>query len=165
MSTPRTDIGSAISVLLGCASDVVATGAPKLVVAGGASDDATERQGYTIDRYVSGSLAKSAKIVTVVLANVADGETLALAHEYEDSADASTFNTAVAIEASTTKITGATATGVTGLTVADEHELDLSSLERYFRINVTPDFSAGSTDTCLFATVVVLGGFDLTPVS
>ena len=164
MVSPKTDIGNQVKAILACASDVVATGAPKLVVAGGASDDATERQGYTIDRQdASGGLAMSAKIVTVSLHNLADTETLSLAHEYEDSADGTTFNTAVAIEASTVKATASGA--VTGGTFSDEHILDLSPLNRYFRINVTPDFSASGTDTGLFATVVILGGFETTPVS
>lgn len=133
------------------------SGAPVLITAGG-TGDGVKITGQTIDRLSSGCMADSCQVATAYLASLTAAKTLSLAHEYQDSADGSTWNTAVVLEASTVKETGAgNKRGV------DEHDINLRSLQRYIRVNVTPDLSHTSTDTCTFATIVTLGGFSKGP--
>lgn len=132
---------------------------PVLIVAAG-TGDATKITGQSIDRYNGVALARSAVVTTGYMVELTATKTFALAHEYQDSADNSTWNTAVAIEASTVKETGSATTVFRDV---DEHTLNLDGLQRYIRINVTPDFSAAATDTGWFMTMVTLGGHDQGP--
>lgn len=156
---PLNDVGDFLTGNDGCAS--ANSGAPSLITAAGALDN-VKVTGQTVDRKSGTAIAYSAFIQTGYLAALADTETISLAHEYQDSADDSTWNTAVAIEAATVKATSSGGTNERGV---DEHKLDLSSLYRYIRINVTPNLSASATDTCLFFTVVTLGGWSQVPQS
>lgn len=154
---PSTNLGAFTKSYDGNAS--ANSGAPVLVTAGG-TGDGVKVTGQTVDRYASGALADSAVVQTGYLAALTAAKTLSLAHEIQESDDDSTWDTAVAIEASTVKATGAgNKRGV------DVHDLDLRGRKRYFRINVTPTLSHTSTDTCTYHTVVTCGGYDVTPVS
>lgn len=158
---PLQDVGDFVTGEDGNAS--ASSGAPSLITAAGGLD-ALKVTGATVDRRASAGIgiAHSAFICTGFLAALDTAETLSLAHEYQDSADDSTWNTAVVIEASTVKATAASAGNERGV---DEHKLALTALLRYVRINVTPDLSRGGTDTALFFTVVVLGGWTQVPAT
>lgn len=134
------------------------SGAPSLVTAAGTGDN-TKRNGQTIDRYNGVALARSAQIITHVLAALGASETVTLAHEVQYSADGSSWDTAVVIEAATQY----GASGAGNKRAVAQFDLDLSGQKRYFRINVTPNLSASATDTCTFATVATLGGYDVLP--
>lgn len=155
---PPTDLGGNVVSKYANGSEI--SGASGLIVAG-ATEDGLKVEGVAIDRIQSGGMALSAVVVTTLNADIADTETLKLAHEIQFSDDGSTWDTAVAIEASTTKATGAGA--VVHFETADEHDINFAGYtapKRYFRINVTPTLSASSTDQCHFTTTAILGGLD-----
>jgi hypothetical protein len=150
------NIGGYVTTHDACSSE--SSGAPSVITAAGGLDN-VKVTGQTIDRVSSdGGMAQSAVISTAYLAALTAAKTLSLAHEYQDSDDGSSWNTAVAIEAAAVKATGAgNKRGV------DEHNLDLRGLARYVRINVTADLSNTATDTATFHTEAVLGGYDRLP--
>ena len=156
-SFPLNDAGAFVTSNDGCASEN--SGAPSLITAGAGLDN-VEVEGQTVNRLSGTAIAHSAIIATGWLAALDNAETLSLAHDYQDSADDSTWNTAVEIEALTVKQTATSATNFRGV---DEHDLALSSLLQYIRINVTLDLSRGATDTALFFTVVTLAGWTQVP--
>jgi hypothetical protein len=158
MPSQRQNIGAKLKSLDACSSENA--GAPSVITAGGALDN-SKVTGQTIDRYQGGGLAQSAVITTQVLAALAAAETCKLAHEYQTSADGSSWDTAVVIEAATTYLTGPGGGG--NKRGQAEFNLDLKGLKRYVRVNVTLDLSRANTDTASFATVVALGGFDVLP--
>ena len=157
MGFPMADVGAFIKAFDGNASENAA--APSLITAGAGLDN-TKVTGVSIDRKSGTALARSSVIATGYLTALDTAETLSLAHEYQDSDDNSTFNTAVVIEAATVKETAAAAGNFRDV---DEHDLSLLPLARYFRINVTLDLSRGGTDTALYFTVVMLGGWTQIP--
>lgn len=156
---PLNDVGDFLTGHDGCAS--ANSGAPSLITAGGALDN-VKVTGQAVDRKSGSAISYSAFIQTAYLAALSDTKSLTLAHEYQDSADNSTWNTAVVIEAATTK---ATSDGGTNERGVDVHKLSLLALDRYVRVNVTPDLTATGTDTCLFFTVITLGGWSQVPQS
>lgn len=155
MSADFRDVGDFVTVNDACSSEN--SGAPSLITAAG-TGDATKVTGQTVDRKVGTAKARSCVVSTAYLAALTAAKTISLAHEVQYSDDGSTWDTAVVIEASAVKATGAgNKRGV------DEHKINLESQKRYFRINVTPDLSHTSTDTATFHTTVVLGGFSQVP--
>lgn len=145
---PPTDLGGqTTSKFCGITNN---SGAPIAITAAG-TGDATAVTGEAIDRLGF----RSAKINVSSLAALTAAKTLSIAVEYQDSADGSTWNTAVALMASTVVSTGAgNKTSITSFS------LDLSTLARYIRINFTPDLSHTSTDTAIVCASLVLGGKD-----
>jgi hypothetical protein len=119
--------------------------------------DATAVTGATIDRLGFGS----GKLVISYLTSLTAAKTLSYAVEYQDSADGSTWNTAVAIQAATVAKTGA-ATAAVGRV---EFNVNLNSLARYVRFNFTPDLSHSGTDTALSCAMFMLGGADTLPAA
>lgn len=134
------------------------------LTAGGGGDNA-KITGLTIDRLQSGKLdpAKSVKLCVNTRAVLAQAATLSLAVEVQQSADGSTWDTAVVVEAATVKSTGGT--GGSTESVVAEYGLNLLGFKRYLRFNVTPDLSAGATDTATVNAVAVLAGHDTIPQS
>lgn len=135
--------------------------APSLVTAGGTGDN-SKVTGQTIDRKSGTALAHSAVVCTAWLAALTDTKTLSLAHEIQESADGSSWDTAEEIEAAAVK---QTATATTNYRGEDEHKISLIGRKRYFRINVTPNLSNTGTDTMSFHTVAALTGWDQNPQS
>jgi len=130
-----------------------------IVLTAAATEDGVKITGESIDRlgYDSAALVVTAK------ASLANTKTLSFAAEYQDSADNSTWNTAVALYASTVLLTGSgSGTNEEG---TKETALDLRGLARYIRFNVTPDLSATGTDTAVWAAVCILGGADRLPAA
>lgn len=117
--------------------------------------DATAVTGATIDRLGFGS----AKVVVSWKTSLTASQTLSLAIAYQDSADGTTWNTAVALQAATVMATGALTNSVDEV----QFSLDMTSLARYVRINFTPDLSHSGTDTAVVGAVLILGGADTLP--
>lgn len=157
---PALDLGNQIKAVDANAS--ASGGAPILVVAGGAGDG-VEVTGETIDRFSNGNLARSAALVSQFLASLGASETLSLAHSLQESDDGVSWDTAEVIEALTVKATGGG--GGTDERGTDKHNISLEGRKRFIRFNVTPDFSAGATDTGYVTTMCVLGGFTENPVT
>ena len=155
----KADIGAQTKGVYGSATNT--TGAPILVVAGGAGDGVAN-VGKTIDRNASGN-AESAKVQIAGLFSLADTETVSIAAEIQESDDDSTWDTAEALQASTVAATGET--GGTNENFCVNLSVALKARKRYVRINFTPDCSAGSLDTGFATCVVTLGGGDVLPMT
>lgn len=147
---PLTDLGGHVKSLYGGCTNTA--GAPIVVVAAGAGDGVAIT-GATIDRLNF----ESAVVVLPFLAALQQDETLTISSlEYQESADGSSWDTAVSIDASEVVATGDT--GGSNESGQLAVKVDLESKKRYIRFNFTPDLSAGATDTAIVASVVVLGG-------
>lgn len=160
-SVPSTDVFAVVGVVPALANNTVeatpGSGAPELLVAAGAGD-ATKIVGNTIDRNSYG-MPDSAMLAVQAYLNLADTETFSLAVEIQESDDASTWDTAEAIQASTVV---KTADGAFTDLHTESYKVYLGDRKRYVRFNVTPDFSASSTDTgTLHAVCCLAGGNDL----
>lgn len=156
---PLNELGPHVKAYDGAASHNA--NAPSLITAAGTGDN-TKVTGRTVNRFNGTALAHSAVVATGYLAALTDTKTISLAHEIQESADNSSWDSAEAIEALTVKATSSGGTNERGV---DVHDLSLTARKQYFRINVTPDLSAGATDTALFFTVVILGGWTQVPQS
>lgn len=153
--------GSFASRNVGAVIKTVNGGGSRFVAAG--TGDNTKVTGATIDRMPAGAAGFLSAVVAVLgRAVLAEDETLKFALEYQESADGSSWDTAVALYTATTVATGG-AGGSTELAVK-ETDLDLSARKRYIRFNATPDLSASGTDTGEMLVAVTLGGADQTPV-
>lgn len=154
------DGGAQTGAVFLCASNATqatpAAGAPKVVIAA-SGDDNVKIIGNTVNRATYG-MPESCLVVVNSYYSLANLETLSLAVEIQESADNSTWDTAVAIQAATVVKTasGATADGQT-----NSYTVKLSGRKQYFRINVTPNLSAAATDTCsVTASGVLFSGWD-----
>lgn len=154
---PSTDLETGVNALLASyAQD--SSGDPKITVAA-ATEDNVKVTGETIDRqgYDSCVFALTGSSV------LTEAKTASIAVEYQDSADGSTWNTAVAMQASTVAATGDTGGSTEDLLV--ELGLNLRPRQRYVRFNVTLDLSHTSTDTAMWTASAILGGKEATPVT
>jgi hypothetical protein len=125
-------------------------------VAAGAGDN-TKVTGQSNDRQGKWS----GKLVISYKTTLAATKTLSFAIEHQDSADNSSWDTAVVDLAATVEKTGAL-TDDYGTVVLD---VNLSGRKRYTRYNITPDLSNTATDTVDWAAVLVLGGADVVPAA
>jgi len=123
-----------------------------VVLTAGATEDGIKVTGQTIDRLKFRSVA----LAVDVLATLGASETIAFAVEYQDSSDGSTWNTAVAMQASTVLLTDSGSGSNLHGTL--ELSLDLTARQRYIRFNITPDMSASGTDTAVWTANATLGG-------
>jgi hypothetical protein len=133
----------------------VACGATRATAAG--AGDNTAVTGAGIDRLGY----NSAKFTVAYKTSLTAAATLSLQCEYQTSADNSSWDTAVVLQALTVVKTGAVSAFVGDLSF----NLDLESLKRYVRFNFTPDLSAGATDTVDAAAVATLGGPNALPAA
>lgn len=134
-----TSIGAEIAPLGSDAWNIVAAG----------TGDNTEVIGQTINRqgFQSGALQIPFKAV------LAGAQTLSVLVKRQQSADGSAWDTAETVVENAVVATGAgTVRGVVEL------DQDLTALKQYVRYNVTPDLSAGATDTAVLGLVFVAGG-------
>lgn len=160
---PLNDIGAFVSShFANFSGDAAAiTRAPVLIVAAAGLDN-LKFLGFAIDRRSADNpgMAMSVAIATQWLATIANTKTLSLAHEIQESADGTNFDTAEVIEALTVKETASSSTNFHDV---DEHDLDLTGRKRYYRINVTLDLNAGSADVASFSTEAKQGGWTIVP--
>lgn len=132
----------------------LACGATQLVAAG--TGDATAVTGASLDTLGYGS----AVLCIAYKTTLTDTKTLAFAVEYQVSSDNSSWDTAVALQASTVALTGSSSTNAVGQL---EFDLSLRGLKRYLRFNFTPDLSHSSADVAVCGAVAVLGGAPALP--
>lgn len=151
MSAQQRDLGSYVLAVPGGAVSATA----------GGSGDATKITGDSIDRNQSGGPFESAVVHINWRTTLASAETLTLAIEVQESADNSSWDTAVALQAATVVSTGVQ-TALDGVTEYDD--VDFYKRKRYVRYNVTPNMSASGTDTTLLAYGAILGGAARPPV-
>jgi len=157
MLHPRTDAGAhAVPVLANWQQD--ASGDPVILTAG-ATEDGVKIDGETINRRDALSCVLSIVGKAVLQAT----ETISFAAEYQESDDGSTWDTAVALQASTVAATGDTGGSTEGFAV--ELPLMLKPLKKYVRFNITPAMSASGTDTAVWAAACDLMGFDVLPAA
>lgn len=131
---------------------------PIIVTAAGTGDN-TAVTGKSVDRLGYESLTA----LIGCHAKMAATETLSIAAEYQESDDNSSWDTAVALQASTVALTGGSG-GTTEFAVL-KFDLDLRGKKRYIRINHTPNLSAGSADIAATMVIVVKGGADVLPAA
>jgi hypothetical protein len=155
MLNPSQDVGGSIKTF---AAGYPVTGAAPIVIVAAGAGDATAVTGKSIDRMDFDSCV----FVCVWAAALADTKSLKLAMEYQESADGSSWDTAVALQASSIVATSAGGTTEYGTTSFD---LSLKSKKRYIRLNFTPDLTASGTDTAAVLGAIILGGKRTEPVS
>lgn len=131
----------------------------------GGTGDATKITGASIDRAGAGNaqMYQSAVVTLAAHAVLGASANLQCALEYQTSADASSWDTAVVMYAATAILTDGGSGGAQ--TGQKQVGLDLSGLKRYVRFNPTPDLSAANTDTAEVAVVAVLGGGNALPAT
>lgn len=155
MTVLAKDGGAQTGAVFLCASNAtpgtVDSGVPQVVTAAGGTDN-VNTIGNTVNR-ATYSMPESAVVVLTSYFSLAATETLSFAVAIQESANGTSWDTAVAIQAATVVRTavGATVTGQT-----NTYTLQLAGRQQYFRINVTPNLSAAGVDTCLFTAAAVL---------
>lgn len=143
-------------------SDNVHAGIAGSAVAGGAGDGVA----------VVGSAVDTLDYLSCVLniaheSSVSASETLSFAVSVEESDDGTSFDPAEVLLASTAVVDGdgSTVQRVTSLKVllnAADPATGGKQRKRYLRFTVTPDLSAGATDTASFQSCAQLGGKRIT---
>lgn len=130
------------------------------ITAGGAGDN-SEQTGPSIDRLITttGGQYNSARLDILYTTTLGASETLKLTAKIQDSADNSTWNTAVVLQAATTVKTGA----VTGEKGVASYQVDFAARARYVRILWTADLSAANTDTAILSAQLTMGGSSILP--
>jgi chaperonin GroEL (HSP60 family) len=165
------DLGSHVVATRANGSQTAA-GVPILTVAG-ATEDGVKVTGLTVDRFqgTKKGMADSLVLALTYNATLANTKTIAFAIEYQESADDSTWDTAIVVQASTVAATGdGVSTEFTGVV---EKSVDLRGVataiaarslgKRYIRFNITPDLSNTGTDEAAWEAVAILAGFDQLP--
>lgn len=143
------DIGAYIASRFGAKAEAVAAGA----------GDNTEVNGP----YFAHEGFLSAKLIIAYECVLQAAATLSLAHNLQDATTIAGAGVADfgAVTALTVRATGDTG-GSTERGVV-EVDYDLTTARGFLRVQVTPDLSAGGTDTADVIAIVVLGGADTLP--
>lgn len=133
-------------------------------LAGGAGDN-TEVDGVYVNRKDDKSgIAMSAKLVIAYRATLAAGATLSLTVNIQDDADGA----GAGVDYGPAYPKTVVATGGAGGTTESgtiELDFDLAAAEQYVRSQITPDLSAGATDTATVTAVWVFFGAQKGPMS
>lgn len=140
----------------------------KTATAGGGGDN-TEVDGAWLDRILDqdaeGGIALSAKLVITYTTTLQAGETLSFGVQFRDGtsavgAAADDYGDAVpSTVVATGESGGSTETGTV------EIDIDLAAARQFVQAQVTPNLSAGGTDTAEWAAALVLFGHSRTPIS
>lgn len=129
--------------------------------AGGGGNNTT-KTGISIDRQglgSSGSPPESAVASVLYEATLASGSTLAIQIILSQASDNSTWTTYTSN--SNTSIIVATGPSGGGAVVGQVNlNVNLSSAQRYLRLDHVPNLSRAGTDTSITKTVLVLAGYD-----
>lgn len=135
----------------------------RLVAAG--TGDNTKVNGATINRMAAGGAGYlSAVLAIAVHAVLTATKDCTIAVEVQESADGSSWDTAVVLRAAASPFTAAQVAAGGDQTAIIEIAENLAPRKQYVRYNVTPDLSHSGTDTAEHAAVLVLGGADASPV-
>lgn len=130
------------------------------ITAGGGSDN-SEVDGAYVDARDFGSV----KVVIHYTATLAAGETLSIAANLQEDADGTGSGTDVTGSAYPSTVVATGGTGGSTETGVVEMDFDVSKLQRYLRVQFTPDLSASNTDTAIVSAVYILGGAEENPVT
>lgn len=133
----------------------------QLSITAAGTGDNTEQTGPTVDRLITttGAVYNSARLDILYTTTLGSSETLKLTAKIQDSADNSTWNTAVVLQAATTVETGVQ-TGKKGVA---SYQVDFAGRARYVRILWTADLSASGTDTAILSAQLTMGGASILP--
>ena len=133
--------------------------AKHLIVAASGTDN-SKKTGEKIDTkgYGSGVLSLS------YIATLTAAKTLSFAIEEAQSDNNSDWDAAVALQASTVVITGASG-GSVDATGTSKIAINFAGKKRYLRYNITADLSHTSVDTAAFTAVVIKGGAVVKPAA
>lgn len=160
MLHPKTDLGNVVKVAK--AGSQADSSGDTIILTAGATEDGVKVTGQTIDRKGYDSCV----FALGYIATLANTKTISFAVEYQTSANGSSWDTAVALQASTVDATG------DGVSTSFHGELEIplklgsvSTMKRYIRFNVTPDLSNTSTDTAIWSSVCILGGANVLPAA
>lgn len=133
------------------------------ITAGGAGDG-VEVDGEEIDRKITPDIPLSMAVVLMFDTTLAQDETLTATVQVQDAEVSggpyADFDDPIDF--------GTMATGPTGggqVIGASKQGIDISGARQYLRIQVTPDLSAGATDTAAVTGLCIMGGFDKIPPS
>jgi hypothetical protein len=152
---PKTSLGDH-TVVVAANSQQDASGDPVILTAG-ATEDNVEVEGESINR----RQAMSCVLAIAGKAKLAATKTISFGVKYQLSADNSTWDTAVVMQAATVAATGGG--GGTTEDISVELNLSLKGKKKYIRFNITPDMSATATDTAVWAATCSLAGFTVLP--
>jgi hypothetical protein len=157
MLKPATDLAGNVKVFIVGAPENAS--APTVITAAGTGDN-TAVTGQTIDTYASGQRGESGVLIIGAHCKLTATKVLTVAAELQESADGSAWDTAEALYAATTVVSG------TGQQFDEkETHVKLKGRKRYIRFNFTPNLTAGATDTADIVALFVMGGCRRTPVS
>ncbi len=117
--------------------------------------DNTEVTSDAIDRGTS----DSAQLVVSGRTNCAASQTLKFTTKIAESDDGLSFGSDTTLENAVTYVVGA----ASPQNFCVRLDLAVKGRKRYIRIKLTPDLSAGSTDTAQWGACVILGGSDSLP--
>lgn len=155
MIDPKTSLGDHIVTQFACCQESAA-GDPVLLTAG-ATEDGVEVQGETVNRRD----AMSCVLSITGEAKLSSGKTISFGVKYQESADNSTWDTAVVLQASTVA-----ATYIAGVEEFEvELPLSLKGKKKFIRFNITPVMSHTSTDIAVWSADCILGGFNTLPAA
>ena len=136
--------------------------------AGGAGD-ATEVDCAWVDRIIDaaaeGGMAMSAKLVISFTATLAEGETLSFAAQMQDATASDGTGVADYEDAVASAVAATGDSGGSTETGTVEIDVDLSHANQFVRSQVTPDLSAGATDTAEWSACLVFFGHNRMPIS
>jgi predicted transcriptional regulator len=128
-------------------------------VAAGTGDN-TEVTSAAVDLQPVGLAGySSGSVVIAYKTSLTASETLKLTLKRQESADGSTWDTAVVLANAVTLATGA----LTNSVGVYEYAETFKGLKRYVRYLVTMDCSAGATDVFVYGAAVILAGADRLP--
>lgn len=136
----------------------------KTAIAAGAGDNTLVTGAFQPRLLSKKGLAMSVKVVIIWTATLAAAQTLKFAAKLQAASDAAgtgaaDYGTALASTTVATSVGGGTVTGTTEL------DFDLSGANSHIAALVTPDLSAGVTDTCEWSMAYVFYGHQADPVS
>lgn len=130
----------------------------KTAVAAGAGD-ATEVNGSWVDRVLADvGMAQSAKLVITFTATLAASATLTFAGNFQDATDSSGTGAADYSTAFSATVVATGDSGGSTETGTVEIDVDLSGARQFIRSQITPNLSAGATDTCEWSACLVFYG-------
>ncbi|GAA4218604.1 hypothetical protein GGQ68_002507 [Sagittula marina] len=151
MTVLNRNIGALIAALAAVANTAATAGD---------AGDGVQANGYTIDLLAIGT-PSSGVVAIPFSAALAEDETLGLtvtvsSGSSSDLSDATELTSSTVV-AATGGAGGSTETGCV------EVDVTLSAAARYVRVSITPDLSAGDTDTAALSGILITAGADRVP--
>jgi hypothetical protein len=125
----------------------------------------SERNGFDVNRLSTAAFGtkvyRSVKVIIPYSASLAATETATLVSNVQDGTSTAAYADYADKDGSTgnTLVIGSTAsTAAQTINGVFEYDVDLGGAEQYFRVQVTPTFTAATTDTLDIGCTLVFGG-------